>query len=47
MKKFIEFKLQKYSKVYDALNEDTSLSKDRKQQLYYITRKLKEFLKCF
>jgi len=47
MKKFIEFKLQKYSKVYDALNEDTSLSKDRKQQLYYITSKLKEFLKCF
>jgi len=47
MKSFIEYKLQKYSKVYDNLNEDTKLAKIRKKQLYHITQKLKEFLKCF
>jgi len=47
MKRFVEFKLQKYSKVYDTLNEDTILSKKRKKQLYHITCKLKEFLKWF
>ena len=47
MKDFIEYKLQKYLKVYYTLNDDTILSKNRKEQLYNITRKLKEFLKCF
>lgn len=44
---FIEYKLLKYSKVYDSLNDDTILSKNRKIQLYHIIQKLKEFLKCF
>ncbi|MBU3093266.1 class I SAM-dependent methyltransferase [Clostridium sp. CM028] len=47
MQKFIEYKLQKYSKIYDTLNEDTILSKNRKQQLYLVIIRLKEFLKCF
>ena len=47
MQKFIEYKLQKYLKVYDNLNEDTISSKNRKQQLYHVSRKLKEFLKWF
>ncbi|MBU3159123.1 class I SAM-dependent methyltransferase [Clostridium frigoris] len=47
MKEFIEYKLHKYSKVYDALNEDTILAKNRKEQLYYVICKLKEFLECF
>lgn len=47
MQRFIEYKLQKYSKVYDTLNEDTISSKNRKQQLYHIISRLKEFLKCF
>lgn len=47
MKKFIEYKLEKYSKVYDNLNEDTVLSRDRKKYIYNIICKLKEFLKCF
>ncbi len=47
MKEFIEYKLQKYSKIYDTLNEDTITSKNRKKHIYYVIRKLKEFLKCF
>ena len=47
MQCFIEFKLLKYSKVYDSLNDDTILSKNRKAQLYHIIQKLKGFLKCF
>ncbi|MBU3216448.1 class I SAM-dependent methyltransferase [Clostridium estertheticum] len=47
MKEFIEYKLHKYSKVYDGLNENTVLSNTRKEQLYYVIRKLKEFLECF
>jgi tRNA (adenine22-N1)-methyltransferase len=47
MKSFIEYKLLKYSKVYNALSEESVLSKDRKQELYPIIRRLKEFLKCF
>jgi len=47
MQKFVEYKLQKYLKVYYTLNEDTTLSKSRKEQLYIITSKLKEFLRCF
>ena len=47
MQKFIEYKLQKYSKIYDTLNEDSISSKNRKEQLYHVIRRLKEFLKCF
>jgi len=47
MQKFIEYKLQKYLKIYDTLNEDTISSKNRKKQVYDISSKLKEFLKCF
>lgn len=47
MKCFIEYKLLKYSKVYNALNEETTLSKERKHELYPIIRSLKEFLKWF
>ncbi|MBU3189686.1 class I SAM-dependent methyltransferase [Clostridium bowmanii] len=47
MKSFIEYKLLKYSKVYNALKEETVLSKDRKHELYHIIRLLKEFLKWF
>ncbi|MCB2292578.1 class I SAM-dependent methyltransferase [Clostridium algoriphilum] len=47
MQNFVENKLQKYLKVYNSLNGDTILSKRRKDQLYIITHKLKEFLKCF
>ena len=47
MQKFVEYKLQKYSKIYDTLNEDTILSKNRKKQLYLVIIRLKEFLKCF
>ena len=47
MKEFIEYKLQKYSKIYDTLNEDTITSKSRKKHIYYIKSKLEEFLKCF
>jgi len=47
MQSFIEYKLQKYLKVYYSLNDDTILSKNRKVQLYHVTQKLKGFLKCF
>ena len=47
MKRFIEYKLEKYSKIYEALNEDSSSSKQRKVQLYHIIGRLKEFLRWF
>ncbi len=47
MKDFIKFKLLKYTKVYNSLNDGTILSRNRKLQLYDITQKLKGFLKCF
>lgn len=47
MQKFIEYKLQKYSQIYDTLNEDKLSSKNRKMQLHDIIIRLKEFLKCF
>jgi tRNA (adenine22-N1)-methyltransferase len=43
MKKFIEFKLQKYTKIYNNLNVDTITSKIRKEQIYHIITALKEF----
>ncbi len=47
MEKFIEYKLYKYSQIYNALSEDSLSSKNRKAQLDHIIRRLKEFLKCF
>jgi len=47
MQRFIEYKLQKYSTIYEALNEDTLSSKNRKEQLHHVISRLKEFLKCF
>lgn len=47
MKEFIEYKLQKYSKIYDTLNEHTITSKNKKKHVYYVKSKLEEFLKCF
>jgi len=47
MKDFVKYKLLKYTKVYDGLNDGTILSRNRKLQLYDIIRKLKGFLKCF
>lgn len=45
MQKFIEYKLKKYSKVYSTLNQNTIAAKHRKQQLYQVINRLKEFLK--
>lgn len=45
MQEFIEFKLKKYLRVYNTLNENTIASKHRKEQLYYVIKRLKEFLK--
>ncbi|MCB2297247.1 tRNA (adenine(22)-N(1))-methyltransferase [Clostridium tagluense] len=47
MQSFIEYKMQKYSKVYDSLNDETILSKNRKMELYHVIKRLKGFLKCF
>lgn len=47
MEDFVKYKLLKYTKVYDSLNDGTVLSRDRKLQLYDIIRKLKGCLKCF
>jgi tRNA (adenine22-N1)-methyltransferase len=47
MQKFIEYKLDKYSKIHDALNEDSLSSKNRKKQLHEVINILKEFLKCY
>ncbi|MGK0467657.1 MAG: tRNA (adenine22-N1)-methyltransferase [Clostridium sp.] len=45
MQQFIGFKLKKYLKVYHTLNENTIASKNRKEQLYPLIERLKEFLK--
>ncbi|MCB2288797.1 class I SAM-dependent methyltransferase [Clostridium sp. CS001] len=47
MKNFIEYKLEKYTKIYDTLSANTIASKDRKDQLYHSIVALKEFLKEF
>ena len=47
MKEFIEYKLQKYSLIYNGLNEESVSAKTRKEELRYVISKLKEFLKCF
>jgi tRNA (adenine22-N1)-methyltransferase len=45
MKQFIEFKLEKYTKIYHSLNANTIASKNRKEQLYHVITALKEFSK--
>jgi tRNA (adenine22-N1)-methyltransferase len=45
MQQFIEFKLKKYLKVYNTLNENSIAVKNRKEQLYPVIKRLKEFLK--
>jgi tRNA (adenine22-N1)-methyltransferase len=45
-KEYIEFKLNKYTRVYENLNEETELSRKRKEELRRIIQKLKEFLQC-
>ncbi|HEY8890437.1 MAG TPA: class I SAM-dependent methyltransferase [Clostridium sp.] len=47
MRKFIEYKLEKYLKVYNSLNEITIASKNRKKCIYEIINRLKEFLRWF
>lgn len=44
MQEFIEYKLKKYSKVYNTLNENTKTVKNRKEELYHVIKRLKEFL---
>lgn len=45
-KEYIKFKLNKYTRVYENLNEETELSRKRKEELRRIIQKLKEFLQC-
>lgn len=45
MQQFIGFKLKKYLKVYNTLNENTIAAKNRKEQLYPVIKRLKEFIK--
>ena len=44
MQQFIAFKLKKYLKVYNTLNENTKTVQNRKEQLYPVIKRLKEFL---
>jgi len=46
-KEYLQFKLNKYTRVYDNLTEETDLSKKRKEELETLIKKLKEFLQCF
>jgi len=45
-KEYIEFKLNKYKRVYENMNDETELAKTRKIELENIINKLKEFLQC-
>lgn len=47
MKDFMKYKLEKYTQIYNSLNEDSQSCRNRKKQLYEVIQKLKEFLKCF
>lgn len=47
MKQFIEFKLEKYTKIYHSLNANTVASKNRKEQLYHVIRYLRSFQNDF
>lgn len=45
-KEYIEFKLQKYTRVYENIKDETELAQKRKLELECIIIKLKEFLQC-
>jgi tRNA (adenine22-N1)-methyltransferase len=45
-KEYIEFKLQKYTRVYENIKDETDLAQKRKLELEGIIIKLKEFLQC-
>lgn len=46
MKEYLIFKLDKYTKIYSGLNQETESAIKRKEQLDKIIIKLKEFLQC-
>ena len=46
MKEYLEFKLEKYNKIYKGLNQETEGAIRRKEQLEETIIKLKEFLQC-
>ncbi|HCQ91321.1 MULTISPECIES: tRNA (adenine(22)-N(1))-methyltransferase [unclassified Clostridium] len=46
MKEYLVFKLDKYTKIYSGLNQETESAIKRKEQLEKIIIKLKEFLQC-
>lgn len=46
MKEYLAFKLDKYTKIYSGLNQETESAIKRKEQLEKIIIKLKEFLQC-
>lgn len=45
-KEYIEYKLTKYTRVYENLKEETESAIKRKSELKTIIEKLKEFLQC-
>lgn len=45
-KEYIEFKLNKYTRVYENIKDETELAQRRKLELEGIIIKLKEFLQC-
>lgn len=45
-KEYIEYKLNKYTRVYENLKEETESAIKRKSELKTIIEKLKEFLQC-
>lgn len=45
-KEYVEYKLNKYNRVYENLKEETELAIKRKSELKTIIEKLKEFLQC-
>jgi len=45
-KEYIEFKLNKYTRVYENIKDETELAQKRKLELEGIIIKLKEFLQC-
>jgi len=45
-KEYVEYKLNKYNRVYENLKEETELAIKRKSELETIIEKLKEFLQC-
>lgn len=46
MKEYLQFKLEKYTKIYNGLNQETEGAIRRKEHLEKTIIKLKEFLQC-